>query len=63
MSSKIFTKKERAYQNSKKYSFRELELAFEHSLKMIQSKDEEIEGLKAEVARYERIFEDEKEVS
>ena len=61
MSRKIFTKKERTYQNSKKYSFRELELAFEHAVKLIETKDKEIKELKAEVAKYEKIFNDSKE--
>lgn len=58
--SKVFTKKERTYQNSKKYSFRELEMAFNHSLKIIESKDKEIESLKAEVESYNKIFDDAK---
>lgn len=62
-----FTKKERAYQNSKPYDFRDLEVSLivkrdecEMLKKEVKRLTEENAGLRYDVKKYEKLFEEAK---
>lgn len=65
---KRFTKKERTYQNSKPYDFRDLEVSLivkrdecETLKKEVKRLTEENAGLRYDVKKYEKLFEEVKD--